>query len=208
MKFMLIVCAAFLARQKPVSTIAKPACMNMTRKPADQRPHEVDGDLVVADRVHDFGQRRGGRVLHRDVLGRPGRGPGRIPRRCRSLRADRLRADHRHQRQRHHNRECHPAEKTSASTHSLLSPCGPVPDARTWNRPSAANAARRSKSNATAARAAERSNKPFRLNGLDARARRFRETGSKAAEATKCRTTGAKATRMSGSGDCPRARPG
>ena len=34
MKFMLIVWAAFLARVKPVSTIANPACMNMTRKPA------------------------------------------------------------------------------------------------------------------------------------------------------------------------------
>ena len=34
MKFMLMVCAAFLARQNPVSTIAKPACMNITRKPA------------------------------------------------------------------------------------------------------------------------------------------------------------------------------
>src|SRR5215813_58262 len=33
MKFMDIVCAAFFARQNPVSTIAKPACMNMTRKP-------------------------------------------------------------------------------------------------------------------------------------------------------------------------------
>src|SRR4051812_46797322 len=34
MKFMVTVWAAFLARVKPVSTIAKPACMNMTRKPA------------------------------------------------------------------------------------------------------------------------------------------------------------------------------
>src|SRR6185295_10456267 len=34
MKFMVIVCAAFLARVKPVSTIAKPACMNITRNPA------------------------------------------------------------------------------------------------------------------------------------------------------------------------------
>ena len=34
MKFMLMVCAAFFAREKPVSTMAKPACMNMTRKPA------------------------------------------------------------------------------------------------------------------------------------------------------------------------------
>ena len=34
MKFMVIVCAAFLARVNPVSTIANPACMNMTRNPA------------------------------------------------------------------------------------------------------------------------------------------------------------------------------
>src|SRR6266571_7498719 len=33
MKFIAIVWAAFLARQKPVSTSANPACMNMTRKP-------------------------------------------------------------------------------------------------------------------------------------------------------------------------------
>src|SRR5258708_12629918 len=33
MKFIEIVWAAFLARQKPVSTMANPACMNMTRKP-------------------------------------------------------------------------------------------------------------------------------------------------------------------------------
>jgi hypothetical protein len=34
MKFMVMVCAAFLARVNPVSTIAKPACMNITRNPA------------------------------------------------------------------------------------------------------------------------------------------------------------------------------
>src|SRR5512140_294277 len=34
MKFMVTVWAAFLARVKPVSTMAKPACMNMTRNPA------------------------------------------------------------------------------------------------------------------------------------------------------------------------------
>src|ERR1041384_1362758 len=34
MKFMVIVCAAFLARVNPVSTIAKPACMNITRNRA------------------------------------------------------------------------------------------------------------------------------------------------------------------------------
>ena len=33
MKFIIMVWLAFLARQRPVSTIAKPACMNMTRKP-------------------------------------------------------------------------------------------------------------------------------------------------------------------------------
>src|ERR1051325_3198778 len=33
MKFMANVCAAFLARHMPVSTSAKPACMNMTKKP-------------------------------------------------------------------------------------------------------------------------------------------------------------------------------
>jgi hypothetical protein len=34
MKFIDMVWAAFLARHNPVSTSAKPACMNMTRKPA------------------------------------------------------------------------------------------------------------------------------------------------------------------------------
>ncbi len=34
MKFIVIVWAAFLARVKPVSARAKPACMNITRKPA------------------------------------------------------------------------------------------------------------------------------------------------------------------------------
>src|SRR5947208_15250395 len=34
MKFIVIVCAAFLARVKPVSTIAKPACIYITRNPA------------------------------------------------------------------------------------------------------------------------------------------------------------------------------
>ena len=33
MKFMAIVCPAFFACVKPVSAIANPACMNMTRKP-------------------------------------------------------------------------------------------------------------------------------------------------------------------------------
>ena len=33
MKFIDIVCDAFFARIRPVSTSANPACMNMTRKP-------------------------------------------------------------------------------------------------------------------------------------------------------------------------------
>src|SRR6266478_2915778 len=35
MKFIIIVCATFFARVKPVSTSANPACMNMTRKPVN-----------------------------------------------------------------------------------------------------------------------------------------------------------------------------
>ena len=56
MKFMLIVWAAFLARQNPVSTMAKPACMNMTRKPASSVQTMLIDDLVVADGVHHLGQ--------------------------------------------------------------------------------------------------------------------------------------------------------
>ena len=33
MKFIIMVCATFFARVKPVSASANPACMNMTRKP-------------------------------------------------------------------------------------------------------------------------------------------------------------------------------
>src|SRR5438094_2335745 len=36
MKFIIIVCATFFARVKPVSTSANPACMNMTRKPVNR----------------------------------------------------------------------------------------------------------------------------------------------------------------------------
>ncbi len=36
MKFIIIVCATFFARVKPVSTSANPACMNMTRKPVSR----------------------------------------------------------------------------------------------------------------------------------------------------------------------------
>ena len=52
----------------------------------EQRPDEVDGDLVVADRLHHLAERRIGGVLDRHVLGRAGRRAGRIALRDRSLR--------------------------------------------------------------------------------------------------------------------------
>ena len=55
MKFIDMVWAAFLARVKPVSTIAKPGLHEHDEEAGDQRPDEVDGDLVVADRLHHFG---------------------------------------------------------------------------------------------------------------------------------------------------------
>ena len=51
MKFMAMVCAEFLARHNPVSTMANPACMNMTRKPADQHPHHIDRIEIVCDAI-------------------------------------------------------------------------------------------------------------------------------------------------------------
>ena len=42
MKFMNIVCPAFLARQKPVSASANPACMNITRKPVMSTQMKLD----------------------------------------------------------------------------------------------------------------------------------------------------------------------
>src|SRR6267142_1314107 len=48
MKFIVIVCAAFFARVKPVSTSAKPACMNITRKPATSVQTKLTDVLVSA----------------------------------------------------------------------------------------------------------------------------------------------------------------
>ncbi len=48
MKFMLIVCAAFLARQRPVATSAKPACINITRKAASSVHTKLSGAPAVA----------------------------------------------------------------------------------------------------------------------------------------------------------------
>src|SRR5260221_1484893 len=49
MKFMVIVCAAFLARVNPVSTIAKPACMNITRNPATKVHTKLIATVFAAE---------------------------------------------------------------------------------------------------------------------------------------------------------------
>src|SRR5882724_9610716 len=67
MKFIVMVCAAFFARVKPVSTSAKPACMNITRKPAtsvqtklmatvlaSMSPSGVRGVRRFVHYMHDF----------------------------------------------------------------------------------------------------------------------------------------------------------
>src|SRR5437660_7550692 len=67
MKFIVMVCAAFFARVKPVSTSAKPACMNITRKPAtsvqtklmatvlaSMSPSGVRGDDRCVHNMHGF----------------------------------------------------------------------------------------------------------------------------------------------------------
>ena len=50
MKFIAIVCVAFLARQNPVSTIANPACMNITRNPAS-RVQTMFNEILVCPTV-------------------------------------------------------------------------------------------------------------------------------------------------------------
>src|SRR5213075_957470 len=48
MKFMVIVSPAFLERVKPVSTRAKPACMNITRNPATSvHTKLIDGEFAA-----------------------------------------------------------------------------------------------------------------------------------------------------------------
>src|SRR6266511_2572861 len=49
MKFMVMVWAAFLARVNPVSTIAKPACMNITRNPATSVQTKLMATVFAAD---------------------------------------------------------------------------------------------------------------------------------------------------------------
>ena len=70
---MLIVWAEFFARHSPVSTIANPACMNITRKPAIKRPDHVDREQVVGDAVVEVGDGLLGGDVAFAVAG--GRGP-------------------------------------------------------------------------------------------------------------------------------------
>src|SRR3989454_10905677 len=48
MKFIAKVCAAFLERVKPVSTIRTPACMNITRKPATSVQTKLIATVLAA----------------------------------------------------------------------------------------------------------------------------------------------------------------
>src|SRR2546426_10644780 len=51
MKFIVMVWAAFLARVNPVSTSAKPACMNITRKPATRVHTKLIATVLAAAAV-------------------------------------------------------------------------------------------------------------------------------------------------------------
>ena len=78
MKFIDMVCAAFFARVKPVSTIAKPACMNMTRKPATSVQTMLIAILLwptVSITSVSVGLAAS---FTGDVLGGAGRGAGRV----------------------------------------------------------------------------------------------------------------------------------
>src|SRR5881392_3868418 len=51
MKFIVMVWAAFLARVNPVSTMAKPACMNITRNPATSVQTKLIATVLAAAAV-------------------------------------------------------------------------------------------------------------------------------------------------------------
>ena len=89
MKFMLIVWAAFLARVKPGLHHREAGLHEHDEEAGEQRPDEVDGDLVVTDSVHHFGNGRILRILDGDVLGRAGHRTGRIALPDRALRVRR-----------------------------------------------------------------------------------------------------------------------
>ena len=58
MKFIIMVWLAFFARHSPVSTARESGLHEHDQVAGDQRPHEVDGDSVLADRVDEVGQRQ------------------------------------------------------------------------------------------------------------------------------------------------------
>ena len=80
-RFMAATYAAFLARQKPVSTSMKPACMKKISADADDQEEEVRADLEVPEVLGDLDERRvpGGPRDHvGDTAGRGAGGIGRV----------------------------------------------------------------------------------------------------------------------------------
>ena len=68
MKFIIMVWLAFLARQRPGLDDGEAGLHEHDEEAGDQRPDEVDGDLVLADLVDEVGDRQTlFRVGHGDV---------------------------------------------------------------------------------------------------------------------------------------------
>src|SRR2546426_2453615 len=62
MKFIVMVCAAFFARVKPVSTSARPACMNITRNPATSVQTKLMATVLAS--MSPLGVSSVGRFVH------------------------------------------------------------------------------------------------------------------------------------------------
>src|SRR3982750_4330138 len=69
MKFIAMVWLAFLARVKPVSTMANPACMNITRKPATSVQTKLM-EVVLSATVFATSSIFGGAVCAKAIAGR------------------------------------------------------------------------------------------------------------------------------------------
>ena len=79
MKFIIMVWLAFLARHRPGLHDGEAGLHEHDEEAGDQRPDEVDGDLVLADLVDDVGDRQPLlRVADRDVGDGAGEGAARI----------------------------------------------------------------------------------------------------------------------------------
>ena len=79
MKFIIMVWLAFFARARPGLDDGEAGLHEHDEEAGDQRPDEVDGDQVLADRVDDVVDRQA--LLHvadRDVADGAGDGAGRI----------------------------------------------------------------------------------------------------------------------------------